>query len=319
MESILLIVNLLFLSAIFSGSETALYSMSKVRVDYLVGIGDQRARILRWLQTPIAPTIITILIANNIIAEMLARTTERSIPMSGLGSVVIATLVLTPLLLIFGEFLPKWLGRTYPDAYMYRMTIIMAISRYILWIPTTFCRIITRILQRITPGQHSEIWEPSSSRPNLRTFIRSPENSVVVSPVQQRLVDRILALERLTLAIDKVSKPLQVVQSLSATLRIDQIIPNLGPKYFQRYLVQSPGAHFADGWVSAQALVTAEPHLRLSDISRPLPRLPDHTPLHVALHRMHVEGAEMVLVVNQHGQPYRVAFRGDCLRALMQI
>lgn len=319
MEAIILIICLLFLSGIFSGSETALYSMSKVRVDYLIGTGDQRARLLRWLHTPIAPTIITILIANNIIAEMLARTTEQSIPASGLTSVLIATLVLTPLLLIFGEFLPKWLGRTYPDSYVYRMTMVMVISRYILWVPTTICRAITHLVQNLIPGQHKEIWEPSSSRPNLRTFIRSPENSVVMSEVQQRLVDRILALERLTLAIDKVSKPLHVVQSLPAHQRIEQTLAQLGPKYFQRYLVRSAGSTYPDGWVSAQALVTAEAQQRLSDVAHPLPRLPVTTPLHLALHRMHVEGSEMVLVVNANGHPIRVAFRGDCLRALMQI
>ncbi|TVR42026.1 MAG: DUF21 domain-containing protein [Planctomycetota bacterium] len=316
---LLLLIPLFFLSAFFSGSETAIYSMSTVRLDYLHAQGAWRARVLRWLRRPIAPTIITILIANNIVAEMLARITEQSLAHLGVLSVVITTIVITPLLIVFGEFLPKWIGRSRADTILYQVVIALAGVRIALSPLVLLCRGLTQMVRALVPGRGGLVWEPHSSRPNLRNFMRSPENKQVLGPVQQRLADRILALEKVTLSYDRITRPLEAVTMLEQSAPIADTIAKLGPKYYQRYLVGDSFSRWPSGWVSAQAMVVSEGHLRLSDIAQPLPRLPINTPLHIALQRMHAEGAEMVLVVDDYGRAVRIAFRGDCLRALMSL
>ena len=316
---LLLIIPLLILSAFYSGSETALYSMSPVRLEYLNSKKIRRARIIKWLHHPIGPTIITILIANNVVAELLARITEQSL--SGLGSysVLVTTVVVTPLVIIFGEFLPKWIARQKADQLVYQIAFVLGASRLILSLPVMVLRIITQFIHLLIPGEHQTVWAPHTSRPNLRTFIRSPENSQVIAPVQQRLIDRILALERINLAYDRVAKPLDTVEILPQNTQVKDILPKLGPKYYQRYLIGNPHTRQAIGWISAQDLLVSDEHSQLKDIAKDLPRLPAETPLHNALQRMHQDGAEMVLVLDRQGRPQKVAFRGDCLKILMDI
>ena len=278
-----------------------------------------RAKLIKWLNTPIGPTIITILIANNLVAELLARITEQSF--SGLGSysVLLTTLVVTPLVIIFGEFLPKWYARKNSDTVVYQIALVLAASRIILSLPVIALRLITQALQYIIPGDNQTVWAPHTSRPNLRTLVRSPENSQVISPVQQRLVDRILALERITLAYDRIAKPLDVVEMLPEEASVKDILPKLGPKYYQRYLIGNPQTRTPVGWISAQELLVTDEQNKLGKIAKSLPRLAAETPLHNALQRMHQEGAEMVLVTDRIGRPQKIAFRGDCLKVLMSL
>ena len=101
-------------------------------------------------------------------------------------------------MIIFGEFLPKWLARQKADQLVYQIALVLGASRVILTLPVMALRLFTQIIHWVIPGENQTVWAPHTSRPNLRTFIRSPENSQVISSVQQRLVDRILALERIT-------------------------------------------------------------------------------------------------------------------------
>ena len=162
----------------------------------------------------------------------------------------------------------------------------------------------TQIIHFLIPGEHQTVWAPHTSRPNLRTFIRNPENSQVISPVQQKLIDRILALERITLAYERIAKPLDVVEILPQQVKVKDMLPKLGPKYYQRYLIGNPQARMAVGWVSAQDLLVADEESKLQDIAQELPRLPAETPLHKTRATAHAcRWREMVLVTDRQGRP----------------
>jgi len=99
---------LLLLSAFFSGSETALTAVSRPHMHHLLKQGDKRAGIIAKLHARMERLIGTILLANNlvnILASALA--TSLLIGIFGDSGVAYATLVMTLLVLIFAEVLPK--------------------------------------------------------------------------------------------------------------------------------------------------------------------------------------------------------------------
>ena len=99
---------LLLLSAFFSGSETALTAVSRPYMHHLLKQGDRRAGIIAKLHARMERLIGTILLANNlvnILASALA--TSLLIGLFGDSGVAYATLVMTLLVLIFAEVLPK--------------------------------------------------------------------------------------------------------------------------------------------------------------------------------------------------------------------
>lgn len=117
------ILILLILSAFFSGSETALTATSRPLMHQREKGGDARAAIVNRLHKKKERLIGAILLGNNlvnILASALA--TSLLIGMFGEAGVAIATLVMTLLVLIFAEILPK----TYALRHANRMALRVA-------------------------------------------------------------------------------------------------------------------------------------------------------------------------------------------------
>ncbi len=108
LTSIGIIAVLLVLSAFFSGSETALTAASRPWLHQAEQTGDQRAAIVNQLRDDKERLIGAILLGNNlvnILASALA--TSLLIGMVGQAGVAYATIVMTLLVLIFAEIMPK--------------------------------------------------------------------------------------------------------------------------------------------------------------------------------------------------------------------
>lgn len=102
------ILILLILSGFFSGSETALTATSRARIHQLVKQGDKRARRVEKLIQNQEKLIGAILLGNNlvnILASALA--TSLFLTLFGEAGVAYATLIMTMLVVIFSEVLPK--------------------------------------------------------------------------------------------------------------------------------------------------------------------------------------------------------------------
>ncbi len=102
------IIILLFLSAFFSGSETALTAASRPLMHQLTQSGDKRAGIVTRLLERQERLIGTILLGNNLV-NILASALATSVLLSLFGNVGIAyaTIAMTLLVLVFAEILPK--------------------------------------------------------------------------------------------------------------------------------------------------------------------------------------------------------------------
>lgn len=108
---LVILVALLFLSSFFSSAETALTTVSKLRIRSLAEEGKKRAStVLRLIEDP-ANMLSAILIGNNIV-NLSASSLATSVALDKFGSngAAIATGILTLLVLIFGEITPKRLA-----------------------------------------------------------------------------------------------------------------------------------------------------------------------------------------------------------------
>ena len=102
------IALLLALSAVFSLAETALTAASRLRIHQLAKEGSRRAKVVRTLYQHKERLIGTLLLGNNlvnILASALA--TSALIRIFGNRGVAYATAIMTALILVFGEVLPK--------------------------------------------------------------------------------------------------------------------------------------------------------------------------------------------------------------------
>ena len=105
---LLSLILLLCLSAFFSSSETALLSISQMRIRTLVDEGNKRAMTLERVVSNKSKMLSAILIGNNVV-NLSASSLITSLVINHFGNayVGIATGIITLLILIFGEISPK--------------------------------------------------------------------------------------------------------------------------------------------------------------------------------------------------------------------
>lgn len=113
--TVIAIILLLLLSAFFSGSETALTAASRAQLHHMELEGDKRAGIVNRLRDNPTRLISAILLGNNLV-NILASALATSVFIAWFGDigVVYATLMMTTLVLIFSEVLPKTISLWHP-------------------------------------------------------------------------------------------------------------------------------------------------------------------------------------------------------------
>jgi len=132
--SIIAIIVCIILSGYFSATETAFSSLNKTRLRVMVENGDKRAKVTLELAEKYDKLISTILIGNNIVniaASSIA--TLLFVALLGTMGATVSTIVITVVVLIFGEITPKSIAKDYPEKFaMFSAPYIRAI----LWVLT---------------------------------------------------------------------------------------------------------------------------------------------------------------------------------------
>lgn len=118
MYKIIAIVVCICFSAYFSASETAFTSVNRIRIKNLANDGDKRARTVLELSESYDDLLSTILVGNNIVniaASSLA--TVLFIELYPVYGATVSTIVITIVVLIFGEISPKSLAKENPEKF----------------------------------------------------------------------------------------------------------------------------------------------------------------------------------------------------------
>ena len=139
-------VVLIVLSTVFSATESAFFSVNKLRVRLLRGKQDKRAiRVWNLLKNK-DRLINTLLVGNNIVNIALSAVfTFIAVGLFGSAGIGLATFVVTILLLVFGEITPKIIATHHPEAVAFFFSFFVQIIETLLFplvmIFTSFSRI----------------------------------------------------------------------------------------------------------------------------------------------------------------------------------
>jgi len=193
-----LVVGLLGLigSAVYSGLETGIYRLNRIRLHLYAHQNEPRARLLdRMIRDP-NRMLGTLLIGNNIanyaaslcIAALLdaAGYTDRQV-------IVIVAVVLTPMLFVFGEVLPKDLFGSYTDQVTYHFARFLRgtelLFTWTLLLPAVDG--INRLLARLF-GSEELARLSVHPRRAVTELMREGIGHGLISPYQSDMIDRVL-------------------------------------------------------------------------------------------------------------------------------
>lgn len=178
---IIILVVLVLLSAFFSSAETALMTCNKVRMKALFDDGNKRAGRVLDLTGDIQKVLSAILIGNNIVnLSASALTTVLVTDMFGSFAIGIGTGILTLVVLIFGEIVPKTIATAYAENmslwYSGVISVLLFVMTPFSFIINGFATVVLKILNVDTENRKA------MTENELKTYVDvSHEDGVIES------------------------------------------------------------------------------------------------------------------------------------------
>lgn len=218
----ILLVLLVFMSAFFSSSETALINMSKIRLKHLVKEKVKNADKLEKLYEDSNKLIGAILIGNNIVnvatSSIATIITTSRFSNAGLGiSVGLTTLVI----LIFGEITPKNLALKNSESIsLFVAPIILFLVRIftpILFILNSISNLLSALL-----GQRNDDKKPTITQDELKTIVDVSNQEGVLETDETEMIQNIFEFKDLT--VDDIMIQRRDIVAISADMSYDEII-----------------------------------------------------------------------------------------------
>lgn len=189
---LVIIVVLLALSAFFSSSETALTTVSRLKLRTLADEGSKRAQKVLTVTENSSKLLSTILIGNNIVnISASALTTTLCTEVLGNKYVGIATGLLTLLVLIFGEITPKTLATQYSVPLsmivVYPIWILMIVLTPAIWLLNLITGVIYKIF-KVDPTTNGNLMTESE----LRTMVNVSHEEGVIEPEERFMISNVV-------------------------------------------------------------------------------------------------------------------------------
>jgi len=182
--SIALVLITIILSAFFSGAEIAYVSANKLSVEVLKNKGSQRGLILTDLYKDPKSFLSTMLVGNNIVLVMytiffssiVTPLLEMIMPTGSFGISFLTTIILTIVLLIFGEFLPKTFFRLYANELIFRLVHPLRFFKWLLLIPSWLLTKTSNFVIRLVFGKVDISDDYNITKLDLEHYINSKVN-----------------------------------------------------------------------------------------------------------------------------------------------
>jgi Mg2+/Co2+ transporter CorB len=305
---IIAIFVLLALSGFFSGSETALTAASRARMHALEKDGDKRAAAVNRLISNREGLIGSILLGNNVVnilASVLATSLFTQLFGQGGMAMAMATGVMTILVLVFAEVMPKTYAIGRPDAMAMTVAgIISVLVALVSWIVSAIQAIVTVTLKLLGLGAPAEAItadEEIRGAIDLHAF----EGGVAAAD-RQRLVG---ALDLKELTVEDVMIHRKNIKMLSADLDPRQMVMKALASPHTRIPLYRGEKEEIVGILHAKDLLRAIiplggnlASLDLDSIMRKPWFVPETTPVQDQLDAFLKERSHFALVIDEYGE-----------------
>lgn len=153
LTKLIILVVLILLSAFFSATETAFFSMNKIRMKSLANEGNTRAKRALKLSDKTDELLSAVLIGNNLVniaTTAIATLLFIDLLNEELGATV-STIVTTIVVLMFGEITPKGISKNMPESFaMFSAPIIsvfVAIFKPLTWLISMWQKLVYKFIK----------------------------------------------------------------------------------------------------------------------------------------------------------------------------
>ncbi|MES9831627.1 MAG: hemolysin family protein [Candidatus Thiodiazotropha sp. DIVDIV] len=316
MESYLILVVLLVLSGVFSGSETALVSLSMARAESLYKEGRSGANALYILKKDPSRMLITILIGNNVVnIAASAMATVIATDYFGDSGPGIAVGVLTIVILIFGEITPKSLATRFSERISLAIAPIiygfMRIIYPLVWLFLQF----TNWVQSSTKAMD----DPLITESEVITLIEHGEEEGVIDTGEREMIERIFNFN--DLKAEDVMTPRRQVFRLDGRRSLRDTLPDILKEGYSRIPVYSDDPDEIVNVIILRDIIgliaKGELDVELSTLGQEPLFTSAITPIDELIRTLKNKSTHLAVVVDEHGAMVGVISLEDMLEELV--
>jgi len=301
------IVFLIILSAFFSSSEIAMFSLPAHRTEALVEDGVPGAQTLKQLKADPHRLLVTILVGNNLvnIAMSSIATGLLGFYLSRGQAVLAATFGITAIVLLFGESAPKSYAVENTESWALRISKPLKVAEKVLLPLILFFDYLTRVVNKITGGR-SAIETSYVTRDEIQDMIETGEREGVIEEDEREMLQRIFRFNN-TIA-KEVMTPRLDMTAVPKTASVDEAIETLVQSGHERVPVYEGSLDNVQGVVHIRDLVrdlnygeSGTDELELADLIQPTLHVPESKNVDELLSEMRENRMHMALVIDEFG------------------
>jgi len=316
MSNIFIIVFLILLSAFFSASETAFSSVNRIRLRNYANQGDKRAEKALKVVSNFDKALTAILIGNNVVnigAASLATVvfTEKF----GAKSVGLATIVMTILVLIFGEILPKTLAKENAESFTLSIASVLSAFIFILTPITALFSILKRQVTRLFGNKNAS--NPSVTEEELKYIIEEIEDEGVLEEQESNLVRSALEFDEIT--INEILIPRVNIVGVEISQDVEEIKEIFVVERYSRLPVYDKNMDNIIGIIHQKDFFNL--YLNggrdVSEIIQKALYISEHKRISEVLHVMQRNKNHMVIVLDQYGGTEGIVTLEDIIEELV--
>jgi Mg2+/Co2+ transporter CorB len=320
--SILLAALVLFLiiSGFFAGSETALMSLNRYRLQHLVKQKHSGAiKASKLLQRP--DRLISLILLGNCFANTLASSlaTVIAIRLAGEEAIPAAAAMLTLVMLIFSEVTPKTLAALKPEAIGFPSawihTFLLRLVYPIVWVVNVCSNILLRLVGiRIAHHGHHH----SLNKDELRSVLLDADR--LIPQRYQKMLMGILDLESAT--VEHVMTPRNEIIGIDLEDPIESIIAQIQHSRHTRLPVYKKSIDRVIGFLHLRIVLSQISHKDFDKqkITEHLLKpffIPSSTSLHEQMQSFKTEKLRIGLVVDEYGDVQGLVTLDDLLQEIV--
>jgi len=293
------------LSAAFSGLETGIYRLSRLRLRLGEEKGDLKYVLMGRALRDSSALLLTLLVANNL-ANYLATSSVTILFLKVAPdhtAELLATSLTAPLLFVFGESLPK-------NIFLYRADIIApylgpflyAVHQVLTWSGVVpLLRLISRFFARLVgapvPAKRLMV---SSQIHHVRTILRDTQEEGLLSHLQTEMLDRVVNIPSVRLS--SVMIPMPRVQAIPVQADRTTLLDELRKHSFTRLPVWRDQPSNIVGFINIYgALACPDEFHDVEGALQPLRSLDGETLVTDAIEVLRREQTKMILVTRRRG------------------
>ncbi|MBP8238360.1 MAG: HlyC/CorC family transporter [Saprospiraceae bacterium] len=303
MELTLILIFLVF-SALFSGLEIAFVSSNKLKVELRKKKGAQRSQILAGFYEKPSVFIGSMLIGNNIVMVALTYFATQLLnprlqPFIGDGFLLMLTntILITMVVLLFGEFLPKTIFRLYADQILYLLAYPVQVLLWLLspvaWLFNKLSLFVIRLVMRT----ETVVSDPVFTRLDLERFIMESGSDAEGEVVDREMFGNALNLKEIRVRDCMVPRP--EIECIDINAGVEELEDLFRETKLSRILVIEDDIDNVLGYVHHQQLLERPRSIR--SIRLEILFVPEVMRVSDLLHKFIAERVNIICVVDEFG------------------